>query len=251
MIDEYDTPFQQAMLSEKTYAFAEEVRTFVAELFNELKDNGEHLRLVLIMGVSKLGLPTLESDPKNYIDLTYDEKFASAFGFTSEEIEDFYPEIIHRFKLENNTDEKMVEFITNLKEHYGGHNFAFRNSSQKKDVFNPVSTLKCLVDKKFGRYWSNTVNSHEVTRRMFNANKQLETSELLKKFEHSKSLRRDIELVRNPAAGPIPLIILMLQRGYFTIQSYDEKTEEVVLDFPNKEVVTLLEDIINRYQAFP
>jgi hypothetical protein len=240
LVDEYDSPFHNALVKKKDRALAEEIRCFLDDLFGSIKSKIEELRLVLILGIARLALTSLESGPNNYVDLTYKEEFAGVCGFTSEEIKGFHPEIAHQFNL--NSKEGINKFLGKLREEYDGYNFTFQYSNgKKKNVLNPVSTMKCLGNKKFGCYWSATSNVNEIIRRLYFSKEPLQA------FKHSKLARNDIEEKRNPAMESIPLEILMLLYGYFTIESYNEKTEEVVLNFPNNEIRNALQRNIDKY----
>jgi hypothetical protein len=241
LVDEYDSPFQNALEAKKDHKLAEEVRSFLSDLFANIKSQHRILRLVFIVGVSRLNWIRLQSAGNNYIDLTYEEEYAGAFGFTSEEIKDFHPEIVHQLELDN--QEKIDEFLSQLRKEYDGYNFTFQyKDGEKKNVLNPVSTMKCLQKKEFGCFWSQTSSADEVIRRLYFSRKPL------KDFEHSTISRDDIEEKRNPAVESVPLEILMLLYGYFTIESYDHKTKEVQLNFPNNEIRTALQRNIDNYK---
>ena len=73
--------------------------------------------------------------------------------------------------------------------------------------------MKCLEEKEFGCFWNKTISMDAVTRRLYFSKEPLE------KFEHRKLLRDDITKGRSPLTESIPLEILMIVYGYYTIES--------------------------------
>lgn len=101
---------------------ATNVKNFFDAFFDCIKAavGEDAIRFVFVTGISRMGLHTLEGPNELFYDLTYEQAFATAFGFTEEEIRKnvVQPYIADKFKLGNEMttkEEKIELLITELK----------------------------------------------------------------------------------------------------------------------------------------
>lgn len=83
LLDEYDTPMQEAYLS----GYWEEMSSFIRRLFNATFKTNPYLEKALMTGITRIGKESLFSDLNNLKVVTMvSDKYASCFGFTEEEV---------------------------------------------------------------------------------------------------------------------------------------------------------------------
>ncbi len=143
LIDEYDTPIQEAYLN----GYYEELISFMRNLLSSgLKDNGFFKRAILtgILRVSKESLFSGLSNVEVYSVL--DQNYCQYFGFTETEVDD----LLTSAELPNNASQ--------TKEWYNGYNFGGTT------IYNPWSIIKFIKDrgKRLRSYWVNTSGNELV-----------------------------------------------------------------------------------------
>jgi hypothetical protein len=137
LIDEYDTP----ILSGYQYGYLDQVSLFFRNLLSgALKDN-RHLFKGVLTGVLRIGRENLFSGLNSIIthDLM-DRRFATAFGFTEDEVEQLMVRLGH------------PEVLPELRAWYNGYNFA------GQIIYNPWSVLSYAAnpERGFVPYWVQT-----------------------------------------------------------------------------------------------
>jgi hypothetical protein len=86
LIDEYDKP-----LVENIYAsHIEEIRQVLKNFYFNIKASDKHLRFVFMTGVTKFAKVSVFSKLNNLEDITMDEKYATLYGYTHEEVECYF-----------------------------------------------------------------------------------------------------------------------------------------------------------------
>ena len=84
LIDEYDKPILDVLLdSEKAAVMRDELRGF----YGIMKDADEHLRFVLLTGVSKFSKAGIFSGLNNLNDITLSDAFSSICGYTETDLD--------------------------------------------------------------------------------------------------------------------------------------------------------------------
>ncbi|XP_065208661.1 uncharacterized protein in vnfD 5'region-like isoform X2 [Planococcus citri] len=242
LINEYDAPFRRALYNDNP-ELAEKIKIFISTLLDSFTDkstyyNYPRLGLVLALGTSRLQMDSLKY---TYVDLTFEEQYAGAFGFTNEDIENFHPEITHKFNLQNRKE--FDEFTDELRNIYHGHNFVFQNSTKDVNVWNPASIVNYLDKKTFVlSNWISNDSMQEIVRKLYFS--QI----LLQRFENLQVSKKELQRGRtNLSVQGIPIEILMFENGYLTISTYNERTKSVTLKFPSEEIKTTLESAIEKY----
>ena len=135
LIDEYDTPMQEAWIAGCWNQMAD----FVRRLFNSTLKTNPYLRRALITGITRITQESIFSDLNNVeVVTTTSDAYATAFGFTEDEV-----------------FAAMDEFGLNEREEvrrwYDG--FSFGNHEH---IYNPWSATSYLKKHLFKAYWANT-----------------------------------------------------------------------------------------------
>jgi len=105
---------------------------------------------VLLTGVTKFSKVSVFSDLNNLTDLTMSRDSATLLGYTQQEVEDNFPDYIERLaETCGMSGEKARE---DLRFWYNGYRF----HQDARQVYNPVSLMKCLSNREFKNYWFET-----------------------------------------------------------------------------------------------
>ena len=220
LIDEYDKP----ILDNITSPEIEAIRSVMEDFYSVVKATEPHLRFALLTGVSKFAKVSLFSTLNNLADLSMDERFATALGYTQEELEaNFAPyldEVAARRKLTRD------ELRDKLRLWYNGYRF----HPDAATVYNPVSIAKFLDSGgEFKNFWFETGTPRfliELLKRNDYDLGSLETTELGEEDFSSYEIEH------------IQVLPLLFQTGYLTIAKAEERrgSWRYTLGFPNREV---------------
>ena len=83
LLDEYDTPMQEAYVN----GFWDELVAFTRSLFNSTFKTNPYLGRALMTGITRVSKESIFSDLNNLeVVTTTSDKYATAFGFTEEEV---------------------------------------------------------------------------------------------------------------------------------------------------------------------
>lgn len=136
LLDEYDTPMQEAYID----GYWDEMAAFTRSLFNATFKSNSYLERGIMTGITRISKESVFSDLNNLeVVTTTSEKYADYFGFTEKEV-------FHALDERGLSDRKQE-----VKEWYDG--FTFGN---KEDIYNPWSIINYLDKKQLGTYWANT-----------------------------------------------------------------------------------------------
>ena len=145
LIDEYDTPMQEAWL----HGFWDEITIFIRALFNNTFKTNPALGRGLMTGITHVSKESIFSDLNNLeVVTTTSDKYATVFGFTEKEVftamdaQGFAPEKKELVKL-----------------WYDG--FTFGNAA---GIYNPWSVTSYLNENKLKAYWADTSENGLVSR---------------------------------------------------------------------------------------
>jgi len=227
LIDEYDAPLLAHLDDlKKARAIQKIMKTF----FNILKssENKGHIHAMFVTGVTKFSKVSLFSGFNNLNDMTLETETATLLGYTKEELTSF-DEHAKEFASKNNiTIEKTFELIQDW---YNGYRF----SREEQKVYNPYSVLNCLDKKHFSNYWLNTGTPGFLIELL---KKQYDNIQKLEHYEVDEEFLGTFEI------GELPIIPILFQAGYLTIDRYHENTNTYTLKFPNREVRDTFEKYI-------
>ncbi len=227
LVDEYDKPLLDAMADE---GLLEHNRAVLKGFFSVLKKADEHLKFVLITGVTKFSKVSIFSDLNQLRDISLSRHYAAICGMTEEELlRGFGPEL-GAVAEELGTDSEGC--LAALRAKYDGYCFhpggPGREGSGRR-VYNPFSLLNALEERRLGSYWFETGTPTFLVRRMRDAG--LDPRRLTDGTIYATERRLSDYRADDP--DPVPL---MFQAGYLTIGAADQRGGRYALSVPNGEV---------------
>jgi hypothetical protein len=219
LVDEYDKPLLDTIDNEDLYKL---IHDQLGGFYGVLKSSDEHLRFVLLTGITKFAQLNVFSQLNQLDDISLQAPYAGICGITEEELlHNFQPEL-HALAEENN--QTYEEAVAEMKSRYDGYHFA----GKSPDIYNPFSVLNVLNTKQYSNYWFKTGTPTALVKLV--RKQGLSASDIEKGIWASQS---DIEDFR---IGQDNLTPLLYQSGYLTIKEYIRELNTYVLNFPNKEV---------------
>ncbi|WP_294783698.1 AAA family ATPase [uncultured Eubacterium sp.] len=158
LLDEYDTPMQEAYVHGYWDAFT----SFLRSLFNATFKSNPYLERAVLTGITRVSKQSIFSDLNNLnVITTTSDEYATYFGFTEQEVF----QALEEFGL---ADKKEL-----VKQWYDG--FTFGNHT---DIYNPWSITNYLDKKKIGAYWAATSSNT-----LINSLIQQSTADMKEKME--------------------------------------------------------------------
>ena len=228
LIDEYDKPILDvldcdlyATVDGNRIRFEDMQREILKGFYSVFKGADEHLRFVLLTGVTKFSQISVFSGFNQPEDISMAAKYESLCGITEEELYTVFAEPIRKLAATYKVDENEMKQM--LKQHYDGYHF----SENMLDIYNPFSLLNCFKQQQMRDFWFASGTPTYLVR-LLNHFKQ-NINELIKDYHFPEEFidyKADVE-------QPLPMIF---QSGYLTIKEADPLTGSYLLDFPNKEV---------------
>ena len=226
LLDEYDTPMQEAWL----HGYWDELVQFIRAFMNlSFKDNPS-LERALLTGITRVSKESIFSDLNNPDVITVlSEEYQTAFGFTEAEV----AAAMKDFGLDD---------FEAVKSWYDG--FAFGSS---KDIYNPWSVTNYLKKRRLAPYWANT-SSNELAGRLV----QTGSADIKQAFERLMNGRTvtvplcDEIVFQDIQTSPAALWSLLLASGYLTVVRHaDDDSYELALT--NLEVRKAFDALIGRW----
>ena len=229
LIDEYDKPILDNIGNPR---LARQMRDTLHGFYSIIKTADEHLRFVLLTGVSKFTKVSIFSGLNNIKDISLNPDYGSICGYTEEDLEDVFGEHLQGVDREQ------------LRYWYNGYNFL-----GTKRVYNPYDILN-FIDQSlsfgefyFGNHWFETGTPTfviDLIARDKLLAQQLEPQVIGRNKLDSSSL------------GKLELSTALLQSGYLTIDSVDRSdpsTPMYQLACPNHSVRSALHNNLFEYQT--
>ena len=207
LLDEYDTPMQEAYVN----GFWDEMVGFTRSLFNSTFKTNPYLGRGIMTGITRVSKESIFSDLNNLeVVTTTSDKYATAFGFTEEEVFSALEEC------------GFGEEKEKVKRWYDGVIFG-----KHKDIYNPWSILNFLAKGEYTTYWANTSSNSLVGKLVREGDEEIKKSfDQLLKGEHLKC-PIDEQIVYNQLDNDESAIwSLMIASGYLKVLDY-EKGDEV------------------------
>ena len=234
LLDEYDTPMQEAYLED----YWDELTAFVRSLFNASFKSNPYLEKAIMTGITRVSKESIFSDLNNLkVITTTSDEYASSFGFTEEEVFSALDE----YGLSDQRE--------NVKKWYEGFTFG-----QIKDIYNPWSILNFLDTGKLGAYWANTSSNSLAGKLIRESGKKIkEDFELLMKGGQIRT-EIDEQIVYNQLdTSESAIWSLLLAGGYLKVADteFNERTGRTCccLELTNKEVHVMFNGIIHEWFA--
>ncbi|MBO4295373.1 MAG: AAA family ATPase [Desulfovibrio sp.] len=231
LIDEYDTPMQEAW----SHNYWDELTSFMRGFFNSTFKTNPYIDRGLITGITRISRESLFSDFNNLEVITAtSEKYADCFGFTEAEVF----EAMDEFDL----SEKQK-----VKSWYDGFIFG-----DIHDIYNPWSITQYLAKKRFRPYWANTSSNTMATDLIGQGDakiKQLTESLLI---GNSIVVNFDEEIVFSQLHEDVGAIwSFLLAAGYVKVLSYKDEISEYEITLTNHEVTLIFEKNIKEWFSKP
>ena len=137
ILDEYDTPMQEAWLS----GYWDEAVSFFRGFFNATFKTNPYMERGLITGITRVSKESIFSDLNNLeVITTTSEKYAACFGFTEQEV----------FQALDNTG--LSEEKQGVKDWYDGFTFG-----SVRDIYNPWSITNFISrNGEYDTYWADS-----------------------------------------------------------------------------------------------
>ena len=229
LLDEYDTPMQEAYLN----GYWDKIVVFTRNLFNSTFKTNPFLGRAILTGITRVSKESIFSDLNNLeVVMTTSDKYAEVFGFTQEEVS----KALTEFGLSDKEED--------VKDWYDGFTFGKRT-----DIYNPWSIINFLDKQKLSTYWANTSSNSLVGKLIREASKDVKITmeELLNGGTLCTKIDEQIvfnQLDRNEYA----IWSLLLASGYLKVEKHtfdaDTGKEEYVLRLTNKEVRIMFQNMI-------
>ena len=225
LLDEYDTPMQEAYVD----GFWEELVAFTRSLFNSTFKTNPYMERAMMTGITRVSKESIFSDLNNLeVVTTTSGKYATAFGFTEEEV----------FAA---MDEMGLEDKEQVKRWYDG--FVFGDVC---DIYNPWSIINYLDKGKLNTYWANTSANGLVGKLIREG-----SGEIKKTFERllegeTITATLDEQIVYNQLNRREGAIwSLLLASGYLKVVAADIKEERYELCLTNYEVKRMFDSMVS------
>ncbi len=229
IVDEYDTPIIHTY---KNKDLADKIRDCLSSFYSVIKNTNEKIRFFFLTGITKFSNLSIFSQMNNLTDLTFNPNYASAFGYTEEELLSNFSEYIDEYMSREDKDyETREDFISAIRDYYDGYRFSYRS---EKKVYNPVSVGMFFNSGcEFESYW-------------------IETGASTLAVDLAKNYHLGNIITENPIIGldvfctfdygslasteldDSQVLALIYFTGYLTI--LDGDSTALTLTFPNKEV---------------
>ena len=220
LVDEYDAPIGKTLNRPE---LAEAIRSVLSDYYMRLKAESPLIRFMLMTGISKFTKLSVFSSLNSPTDITFDPEYASMLGYTDEELDFNFGDIIAERAKKSPCDDYRGE----IRRWFNGYRFTEANVT----VYNPVSIAQTLTSPHddVSAQWTGTgrpsmlaafLETHDVTSLNFEKGIPAYINEL----ENSAALT-----ALRPKA-------MLFQCGYLTITDYDARTGLYALGFPDEEI---------------
>ena len=227
LIDEYDKPMIDNIDEPD---LARQMRKQLRNFYSIIKATDEHLRFVMLTGVSKFAKVSIFSGLNNLEDISLNAQYASICGYTEEDLNHTFGEHLQSVDREQ------------LRRWYNGYNFL-----GKASVYNPYDILNFIKDSqyfgefRFYSYWFETSTPTFIIDLL--ARDQIRAQNL-------EPQRADKDALNNSSLEHLELTAALFQSGYLTIDAVDSSTlydGTYKLVCPNRSVRSALQNNLFKY----
>lgn len=230
LLDEYDTPMQEAYI----HGYWKELADFTRTLFNSTFKTNPALERAVMTGITRVSKESIFSDLNNLeVVTTTSEKYATVFGFTEDEVFAAMDEYGYSDRKEE------------VKYWYDGFTFGGHG-----DIYNPWSILNFLDKGRIASYWANTSSNGLVGKLIREGSKKIKSQfEILLKGE-SIACPIDEQIIFEQLDQREGAIwSLLLASGYLRVVKMEEQRTAgrkpmYELALTNGEVLDMFYDIV-------
>lgn len=227
LLDEYDTPMQEAYLN----GYWDKLVEFMRGFFHAAFKTNTYLERGVMTGITRISKESVFSD-LNHMEVitTTSCKDETVFGFTENEVF----QALEEYGLSDRADE--------VKGWYDG--FRFGNCDS---IYNPWSVIQFLKKKKFAPYWANT--SSNALAGAFIRRSDISIKIIMEDLLNGKSFHTQLDeeiIFKDLTKKKSAIWSLLLASGYLkvlrTIRNRRGKAE-YVLSLTNTEVCMIFDDM--------
>ena len=228
LIDEYDKPMIDNIDNPE---LAKQMRDELRGFYSIIKAADEHLRFVMLTGVSKFAKVSIFSGLNNLKDISLNRQYGSICGYTDDDLNEVFSEHLLGVDREQ------------LRHWYNGYNFL-----GEKPVYNPYDILNFIDERQssgelqFENHWFETGTPTFVVDLL--ARDQLPATKLEPQFVTGR------EILDSCPIDQIETTTVLFQSGYLTIDSVDRSDQYAVtykLVCPNHSVRSALQNNLFKY----
>ena len=224
LLDEYDTPMQEAYVQ----GYWDQFTSFVRSLFNASFKTNPYLERAIMTGITRVSKESIFSDLNNLrVVTTTSNLYADCFGFTEEEVF----AALDEYGMGDKKDE--------VKQWYDGFTFG-----EHRDIYNPWSITNYLDEGRLYPYWASTSSNGLVSRliRTASADVKEKMEDLLR--GQTIIVNFDEQIVYNQLDDNEEAIwSLLLASGYLKVQNIDYRGITLepwyTLDITNIETLSM------------
>lgn len=235
LLDEYDTPMQEAYVN----GYWDELAAFIRSFLNATFKTNPYLERAIMTGITRISKESIFSDLNNLkVVTTTSDKYSDCFGFTQEEVFAALEEF------------GLSDYKEQVKEWYDG--FTFGN---RKDIYNPWSIINFLDERKAGTYWANTSSNSLVNKLIREGSRNIK--EGFERLLQGEAICAEIDeqivydLLENDEQATWSLL---LASGYLKVKKYEavisefgEWRERYELQLTNFEVKAMFQSMIRKW----
>ena len=231
LLDEYDTPMQEAWLN----GYWDDITDLFRQMFGITFKGNDYLHRAVLTGITRVSKESIFSDLNHPKVVTVSsDKYADCFGFTEKEVFDALDE----YDLSDQKDA--------VKEWYDGFTFG-----KHTDIYNPWSIINYLDEKKLGSYWVNTSSNGLVNSLMRKGD--AETKMIVEDLIQGKSFKAKIDeqIVFNQLGKKGDAVwSLLLASGYLkvvdieVIETMSNQIRMYTLSCTNKETRIMFSQMV-------
>ena len=211
LLDEYDTPMQEAYVN----GYWEELVSFTRSFFNATFKSNMYLERAMMTGITRVSKESMFSDLNNLVVITTSSKdYATAFGFTEEEV-------FHALDEYGLSDKKC-----DVKEWYDG--FVFGGI---KDIYNPWSIINFLKYKELKNYWADTSSNDLISKLIKTGSAGIK--ETMEKLIDGKTIEKNIDeqiIYNQLEKNENSIWSLLLASGYLKAVSIDVYISDEIIE---------------------
>lgn len=223
-IDEYDTPFIQAMIG----GFYGKVRPVLSAMLGSLLKGNPSLESAYLTGIQRVAKENLFSGVNNLAVYTVNSlEYADCFGFTEEETK----ELLEACEL---------ELSEKVRQMYDGYRFG------EEHIYNPWSVIFYAKRKRMEPFWVNTGENSLIRAALVELEEAFRPGyeELIEKGEYCTEVKMDSSYYE--ISDVETLWGLLLSSGMVTAEKVLEDGK-CILRVPNQEVMRAFRELTSLY----
>lgn len=232
LLDEYDTPLQEAWVC----GYWQEMAELIRGLFNSTFKTNPYLERAVMTGITRVSKESIFSDLNHLTVVTStSEMYADCFGFTEKEV--------FAALEEYGKSDKRIE----VKRWYDGFTFG-----KCRDIYNPWSIINYLKTGKLSAYWANTSSNGLADRLIREGSAEIKMSmeSLMKGGYLYKEIDEQV-IFDQLDADENAVWSLFLASGYLKAESCtlneDTGTDLYELALTNREVQIMFRKMVRKW----